>query len=304
MDRSGSLGRLGLWVGRPVWQDGGSRPFADLARRVEELGYGALWSSGGFTETVPEAFGAALGATTRLSVLTGVISVWHTPPGEAARFVERLPTDQRERFGLGLGASHAPQVEELGNRYEKPYSAVVEYLDELDRLGDLGGQGADDDSPVPPARRMLAALGPRMVRLAGERSAGAHPYFVPVEHTARARALLGPGPLLAPEQAVVLESDPDTAREIARRHTASYLKLPNYTGNLRRLGFAADDLTGAGSDHLVDSVVAWGDPEAVADRIRAHWDAGADHVAVQFLPARPEGPPAEHLGLLAEGLFR
>jgi probable F420-dependent oxidoreductase len=293
MDQSGSLGRLGLWVGRPVWGDGGAPRFADLARRVEALGYGALWSSGGFTGSVPAAFAAALAATERISVLTGVISVWHTPPADAARFAAGLPAGQRDRFGLGIGASHAPQVEELGNRYEKPYSAVVEYLDELDRLGD----------PVPPARRILAALGPRMVRLAGERSAGAHPYFVPVEHTARARALLGPGPLLAPEQAVVLESDPDTARAIARSHTADYLRLPNYTGNLERLGFGPDDLAGSGSDHLVDSVVAWGDPATVAARIRAHWQAGADHVAVQFLPGRPEGPPPEHLESLAKELL-
>jgi probable F420-dependent oxidoreductase len=291
MDLAGSLGRLGVWVSRPAWLDGGIPAFADLARRAEELGYGALWSSAGFAEAVPEAFEAALVATTRIAVLTGVVSVWHTPPAEAARFADGLTAAQRERFRLGVGASHAPQVEELGNRYEKPYSAVVEYLDELDRLGAL-----------PADRRVLAALGPRMVRLAGERSAGAHPYFVPVEHTARARALLGPGPLLAPEQAVVLESDPDTARAVARVHTATYLKLPNYTGNLRRLGFTDDDLAGAGSDHLVDSVVAWGGPEAVAARVRAHWEAGADHVAVQFLPSRPGGPPAEHLELLAGAL--
>lgn len=297
MDQAGSLGRFGLWVGRPVWQDGGSARLAALARTAEELGYGALWSSGGFGAAVPGAFGAALAATTRITVATGILSVWHTPVAEVARFLQALPADRRERFLLGLGASHAPQVEQHGDRYERPYSAVVRYLDELDELPEPDGPGTG------PVRRVLAALGPRMVRLSGERGAGAHPYFVPVEHTARARALLGPGPLLAPEQAVVLERDPDVARALARTHTANYLKLPNYTGNLRRLGFTDDDLAGAGSDHLVDSVVAWGGPDAVADRVRAHRDAGADHVAVQILPSRPEGPSAEHLELLAKALL-
>jgi probable F420-dependent oxidoreductase len=154
-----------------------------------------------------------------------------------------------------------------------------------------------------PAQRVLAALGPQMLRLSGSRAGGAHPYFVPVEHTAAAREVLGPGPLLAPEQMVVLESDPDRARQIARAGIQMYLGLSNYTNNLRRFGFGDDDLSEGGSDRLVDAIVAWGDPDAIAERVRAHLDAGADHVAIQVLTTEPGSVPREAWHMLAESLL-
>ena len=147
---------------------------------------------------------------------------------------------------------------------------------------------------MPPERRVLAALGPRMLELAAARSAGAHPYFVPVEHTARARAILGPGPLLAPEVAVVLEADPARARELARRYASTYLNLPNYTQNLRTFGFDDDDIGGGGSDRLIDAVIPWGDADAVAAAVRAHHDAGADHVCIQVVADREDFPLDEY----------
>jgi probable F420-dependent oxidoreductase len=157
---------------------------------------------------------------------------------------------------------------------------VLAYLDALDAL----------DTPVPPERRVLAALRPRMLDLAAARAAGAHPYFVPVEHTARAREILGRGPLLAPEVAVVLQTDPAQARELARAYASIYLGLPNYTQNLRDVGFEDDDIAGGGSDRLIDAVIPWGDATTVAARVRAHHDAGADHVCLQVVASRQDFP--------------
>jgi probable F420-dependent oxidoreductase len=167
---------------------------------------------------------------------------------------------------------------------------MVQYLDRLDAASPT----------VVIQRRALAALGPRMLRLAAERALGAHPYLVPAEHTALARETLGDGPLLAPEVTVVLEGDPTTAREIARSFTSGYLALPNYAGNIRRLGFSADDLAGGGSDRLVDAIVCWGDPPTAAARVRRHYEAGADHVCIQIVPrSRDQFPLAEYRALAA-----
>ncbi len=171
--------------------------------------------------------------------------------------------------------------------YSLPYSKMVAYLDALDALA----------TPVAPERRVLAALGPRMLELAAARSAGAHPYFVPVEHTALARGILGPGPLLAPEVAVVLETEPGRARELARRYASIYLGLPNYTQNLRTFGYGDDDIGGGGSDRLIDAVIPWGDAASVASAVRAHHDAGADHVCIQVVADRQEFPLAEYRAL-------
>jgi probable F420-dependent oxidoreductase len=175
------------------------------------------------------------------------------------------------RFLLGLGVSHGPVIEE----YSSPYARMVEYLDAMDSL-ELG---------VPKDRRVLAALRPRMLELAAERCAGAHPYFVPVEHTARARRILGPDPLLAPELTVILETEPARARDLGRAFAAGYLSLPNYADNLRSLGYGDEDVAGGGSDRLIDAVMAWGGADAVARRVREHHDAGADHVCIQVLHA-------------------
>jgi probable F420-dependent oxidoreductase len=187
---------------------------------------------------------------------------------------------------LGIGASHGVIVRD----YSRPYSHMVSYLDTLDAA----------TPTVPKERRALAALGPKMLALAAERSVGAHPYFVPVEHTARARKVLGPDPLLAPEVTVVIEPDPERARELARTFTTNYLALPNYANNLRTLGYSEDDLTGGGSDRLVDAIVAWGDVDAVAARIRQHHDAGANHVCVQVIAGGRGVFPLEQYRQLAK----
>ena len=222
-------------------------------------------------------FGRLLASTTHLSVASGIVNIWRAAPSDVAEAAADLDARYPGRFVLGLGASHAPLVE----NYARPFAQMESYLDALDGAG----------PSVAKDRRVLAALGPRMLRLAAERAAGAHPYFVPVEHTARARELLGNGPLLAPEVTVVLERDPVTAREVARTFTAGYLTLPNYTNNLRSLGFGDDDLTGAGSDRLVDAVVCWGELDTVAARVREHVEAGADHVCVQVVSSPGVVPP-------------
>ncbi len=253
----------------------------DTAAELEGLGYSALWSSGGFDPGLATRFGRLLAATDHLAVASGIVSIWPTRPKEVAGAVADLDAKYPGRFLLGLGASHAPVVE----NYARPYAHMVEYLDVLDTHG----------SAVAKDRRVLAALGPRMLALAGERAAGAHPYFVPVEHTARAREVLGQGPLLAPEVTVVLERDPAAARDVARTFTEGYLTLPNYTNNLRTLGFDEDDLAGGGSDRLVDAVVFWGDVDTISARIAEHFEAGADHVCVQVLSTtRTSFPMAEY----------
>lgn len=256
-----------------VWWSGSWRPGVlgsfDAAAELEELGYSALWSSGGFESTLSPHFERLLAATGRVKVVSGIVSIWTTDPGQIAEEVAELDRRYPGRFVLGVGASHSLIVE----HYARPYSRMVGYLDGLDG----GGPAVSRD------RRMLAALGPRMLRLAAERSGGAHPYFVPVEHTHRAREVLGADALLAPEVTVVLEQDPAAAREIARGFTAGYLALENYANNLRSLGFDEDDLTGGGSDRLVDAVVAWGGADRIADRVREHFEAGADHVCVQVV---------------------
>jgi probable F420-dependent oxidoreductase len=218
-------------------------------------------------------------------VATGIVSVWVSPPGTIAAAAAELEARFPGRFVLGLGASHSAIVPD----YAKPYSKVVAYLDALDAL----------DTPVPSERRVLAALGPRMLTLAAERAAGAHPYFVPLEHTARARATMGAGPVLAPEVAVVLETDPVRARALARTYASIYLPLPNYANNLRTLGYGDADIEQGGSDRLIDAVIPWGDASKVAGRIRDHLDAGADHVCVQVVAEGLELPLAGYRALAA-----
>jgi probable F420-dependent oxidoreductase len=271
------LGRVGIWWSGTWRADDDAS--VEVAAEMESLGYGTLWSSGGFNPGLSTRFERLLSATTRVVVASGIVSVWVADPHEVSGQVAALEARFPGRFLLGVGASHAPIVE----NYARPYSHVVDYLDALDA-----------DAVVGADRRILAALGPRMLRLAADRAAGAHPYFVPVEHTARARQTLGAGVLLAPEVTVVLERDPSTARALARTFMATYLGLPNYTDNLRTLGFGHDDLAGGGSDRLVDAIVGWGDADAIAGRVAAHHDAGADHVCVQVVSGRDAFPLAEY----------
>jgi probable F420-dependent oxidoreductase len=284
------LGEVGIWWSGS-WSGADGTPGA-AAAAVESLGYTALWSSGGFEPGFPDRFGRLLDATDHLPVASGILSIWHADPAHVAQAVTGLEAAHPGRFLLGLGASHAPIVEQLGTAYASPYSRMVQYLDQLD----------DHGPAVAADRRVLAALGPRMLTLSAERAAGAHPYFVPVEHVARARELIGPGPLLAPELAVVLETDAVVARATAREYTTGYLRLPNYANNLRSLGFG-DELEEGGSDKLVDAVVAWGDASTIAERVRAFHDAGADHVCVQVVADRSKGFPLDAYRKLAPALL-
>ncbi len=282
------FGRLGVWT----WIDTmGAGEVADFAARIEELGYSMLW--------VPEAMGrdpfSILGflaaRTSKLVLATGIASIYARDPMTMRAIQHTLGEASGGRFVLGLGVSHAPMVSGLrGHEYGKPVTTMRNYLDAMEKAPYVGPK-TDEEAPI-----VLAALRQNMLRLSGERTAGAHPYFVPPEHTARAREILGEGPILAPEQKVLLETDASRAREIARANMKVYLGLPNYQNNLRWLGFGDEDLADGGSDRLVDAIIAWGDESAIAERIQAHRDAGADHVCIQ--PLRPDGVPGPDLRIL------
>ncbi|MEU8425506.1 LLM class F420-dependent oxidoreductase [Micromonospora sp. NPDC048835] len=264
----------------------------DAATELDDLGYSRIWFSGGFGENVAPRFREILDGTTRIGVASGIVSIWHSSPPEVAAFAQDAERAHPGRFLLGLGASHAVLVESGGTDYRKPYSRMVDYLDGLDAAG------------VSPERRILAALGPRMLDLSRDRAAGAHPYFVPAEHTAEARAAIGPDRLLAPEVAVVLDADPTTARATARQYTRGYLALPNYTNNLRRFGWTDEDFADGGSDRLVDALIPWGTIEAVAAGLEEHYRAGADEVAIQVLNGGDDTTfPAEAFRTLAKALI-
>jgi probable F420-dependent oxidoreductase len=291
-----ALKPVGLWTGALDMVPAARA--RDLAAELETLGYGAIW--------VPEVAGRdpfvhlalLLSATDRIVGATGIASIWARDAVATSSAAKTLTEAFPERVVIGLGASHANLVSGLrGHDYDKPLTAMRAYLD------GIAAAPYTAHRPETPVRYVLAALRRRMLGLAGERTAGAHPYFVTPEHTLRAREMLGPKPLLCPEQAVVLETDRDRARTIARAHTSVYLAQPNYVNNLRELGFTDDDLTPpGGSDALVDALVAWGDVDAVVGRVRGHLDAGADHVAVQVLPAEKRGVPDEQWRLLAAPL--
>ncbi len=289
------LGRYGLWTSaldrRP------SSAVRDATAEIEALGFGALWVG---EASRREAFANAsllLSASTRLVVATGIANIWARDPMAMAAGQRTLAEAWHGRFLLGLGVSHDRLVEPRGHRYQRPVQAMSAYLDAMDRSPYLA------PAPEPSAMvRVLAALGPRMLALAGARADGAHPYLVPPEHTRRAREVLGPGKLLCPEVAVVLETEPDQARGVARQHLGAYLQLDNYRRNLLRLGYGEHDLAGGGSDRLVDALVGWGPVERVAGHVRSHLDAGADHVAIQVLTAEPDRMPLDEWRLLADAL--
>jgi len=286
------LGKFGIWSRELRYHpDRGARVAA--AAEVEELGYTAIF--------IPDAEGGVLteierllAATRRVTLATGVLNIWMQDAADVASKRAGLASRFGSRFLLGLGSSHAPLVESARRGpYTRPYSRMISYLDALDTAA----------PPVPAAERMLAALGPRMLSLARARAAAAHPYLVPPEHTAVARQALGTGPVLAPEQAVVLDANRRRGRDRARAFVADYLALPNYVRNLRRLGFGDGDFTGGGSDRLVDALVAHGDEQAIAARVRAHHDAGADHVCLYVFGDGDEALPLEAWRRLAPALM-
>jgi probable F420-dependent oxidoreductase len=271
------LGRFGVWSGAFRARSGELR---DAASELEQLGYSTLWLPGGAGGDVFGAAETLLDATEHALVATGILNTWMHDPLDAASGFHALDGRHPGRFVLGLGVSHQHLVDrDEPGRYRHPMAHMRAYLDTLDAPGDA-------NTPVPAGSRVLAALGPRMLELARDRSAGAHPYNVTPEHTERARATLGSGSLLAPAQGAVLEREPSRARELARHALAIYVDAPNYVRNWFRLGFTEDDVAGGHlSDRLVDALVAWGSPDDVARRLRAHLDAGADHVCVQVLGA-------------------
>ncbi|MDT5255198.1 MAG: hypothetical protein QOD10_278 [Mycobacterium sp.] len=253
------LGRFGVWLPtRSITPE--------LARKIESLGYGAVWIG-----SSPDAELAwvepALAQTTSLQLATGIVNIWSAPAPAVAESYARIESAYPGRFLLGIGVGHPEHTQE----YVKPYDALVGYLDELDA------------AMVPTSRRVLAALGPRVLRLAAQRSAGAHPYLTTPEHTAKARELVGNSVFLAPEHKVVLTTDADEARAIGRETADFYLGLSNYVNNWLRLGFTQDDVSKPGSDRLMDAVVAHGTPVAIAQRLNEHVAAGADHVAIHVL---------------------
>lgn len=259
------LGKFGVWLG--------TRDLApELAAEIESLGYGAAWI-GASPDAELAWVEPALEQTTTLQLATGIVNIWTAPAAAVAKSYHRIEDAHPGRFLLGIGVGHPEHTDQ----YQKPYDALVSYLDEL------------DNGMVPNSRRVLAALGPRVLRLAAERSAGAHPYLTTPEHTGKARHLLGNTVFLAPEHKVVLTTDADEARAVGRKFADFYLGLSNYVNNWLRLGFTDEDVRKPGSDRLIDALVAYGTPDAIARRLNEHRDAGADHVAIQVLgSSRPE----------------
>lgn len=280
-------------TGTGVWSAGlryGDHAKArDAASELEALGYAAIW--------VPDVGGdlfrsvdGLLGATDRVVVATGILNIWLHSAEETATRHHDLVESHGPRVLFGLGASHAPLVNATTDEtYQKPLTRMREYLDQLDA----------QDPPLPEEHRVLAALGPKMQALAAERTAGVHPYLGTTALTRVSRENLGPAKLVAPEQAVVLDTDPDRARAVARTHLDHYLSLPNYANSIKRIGFTDADLADGGSDRLVDALVVHGDESAVADRVAEHRDAGADHVCIQVLTGTPLDLPIEEWRRLA-----
>jgi probable F420-dependent oxidoreductase len=269
------LGDVGVWTGQLARAS--ARTARDAAHAIEDLGYVSLWlneAPGGKDPLTHSAL--LLSATERLVLASGIASIWARDATATIAAAGTLADGWPGRFVLGLGVSHAPLVSARGHQYGKPLATMRSYLDEMD--------AAPYDAPLPerPAR-LLAALRGRMLQLASDRADGAHTYFVTPEHTKWARRILGPDKLLVPEQAVLLDDDPERARGAARAHVAVYLTLPNYVNSLRDAGWTDANFANGGSDRLVDAMVACGDAQAIASRVHAHYDSGADHVCIQPL---------------------
>jgi probable F420-dependent oxidoreductase len=271
-----TLGRIGIWRRHVA----GAEALAEL----EDLGYGTLWLG---VSPGPADVRPFLAGTSTLTIATGILNVWRHDPADVAAAHGRLNDEFGGRFLLGVGIGHP----EATSEYRRPLATMRAFLDGLDAA----------ERPVPRDERALAALGPKMLDLAAERSLGAHPYFTPPEHTRFARERVGPGVLVAPEVTVVVEPDADTARELARAFAARYLALTNYSANLLRHGFTEGDLANGGSDRLIDAVIPHGSAEQVAEAVQAHLDAGADHVCLQ--PVGHGGVPLEDYRALARALI-
>lgn len=271
------LGTFGVW--RPY---NGFTP--ESAAAIEGLGYGTVWLGGSPSDELADVE-PLLQATDTLKVATGIVNIWNTSPAAIAESVHRIDAKYPGRFLLGVGVGHPEATAE----YRSPFQALTEYLDELDAHG------------VPAERRVLAALGPKVLQLSVDRGAGAHPYLTTPEHTRQAREVLGAGAILAPEQKVVVDEDVERARATGRDTVDMYLHLKNYVANLKRLGYSDVDVAPAGSDRLIDDLALHGTATEIAAGLQAHVDAGASHVAIQVLPAK--GDPLPTLAALSEVLF-
>lgn len=285
MDLSG----VGVWSSQLRYGDPAQS--TEAAAELEELGFSALWipDVGG---PVLESVDQLLASTTNIVVATGILNLWMHDPAEVAASYASLTRSHGARFLLGIGVSHAPLIDSKEpGRYRKPLAATRAYLDAIDAT----------EAPVPVENRVLAALGPKMLELSATRARGAHPYLVMPEHTHAAREVLGAGPLLLPEQTVLLSDSPEQARDIGTDWLRAYLALPNYANNLLRSGFTSDDLSSV-SDRLFDALIAWGDEDAIVRRVNEHRAAGADHVCVQALTADPQEFPRDQWRRLAAAL--
>lgn len=280
------LAGVGVWSSQLRYGDPAEA--GEAAAELEELGFTALWipDVGG---PVLDSVDHLLSSTKQVAIATGILNLWmHSPADVAAKYAE-LTAAHGERFLMGIGVSHAPLIDSKEpGLYRKPLAATLAYLDALDAT----------EQPVAAANRVLAALGPKMLELAATRSRGAHPYLVTPDHTRFAREQLGEGPLLLPEQTVILTDDAAEARAIGTDWLRAYLALPNYANNLLRSGFTQDDLTSV-SDRLFDAIIASGDEETVLRRVNEHLAAGADHVCVQVITANPREFPKEQWRRLA-----
>lgn len=260
-----NLGPVGVWSLEMRFGDKGE--IDEAAAELDELGFGALWIPGGIDDQVLGDVERLLGVTKRMAIATGILNIWKQDAADVAAWWKGQSPGRQQRVMLGLGVSHGPII---GDTWKKPIAVTRDYLDEIDAAG------------LPAEAMCLAALGPKMLELAGARTAGAHPYLVTPEHTATAREILGPGKLLAPEQGVILESDPATARELARQALTNYAQLPNYRNSWLRIGFSQEDVDSV-SDRLIDGLFAWGGMDRIVERVKAHHAAGADHVCVQVI---------------------
>ena len=286
------IGRLGCWT----WLDGfPAREAAAFARRLEDWGYGALWIPEAVGRDPFSTVGYLAAHTERLVFATGIANIYARDPMTLRAVAHTLCELSDDRFILGLGVSHAPLVQGIrGHEYKKPLTTMRNTLEGIDKALYMG-PSKEKRAPI-----VIAALRGKMLALAAEKCAGAHPYNSPPEHTARAREIMGEGPLLCPDQKAILETDASKARAIGRAALATYLELPNYQNNWKDLGFDDDDFRDHGSDRLIDAVFAWGDEQAIGDRIQAHLDAGADHVCLQPVSAdASQGPDEKILEIFA-----
>lgn len=291
-----AIGRVGVWSGALGLLD--ATRAREAIAEIERLGYGAVWYPEPVGGKEALTHGALLlGWSERIVVAAAIANIWARDAIAATNAGRALSDAYPGRFLLGLGASNEVSVPARGHEFARPLSRMRAYLDAMDDAPFLAGD-------PPPVDRFLAALGPKMLTLAAERSLGAHPYFVPVEHTAYAREILGPEPLLAVAQPFVLTDDRATARRHTAAHTSFYLAREPYRVNLRRFGWRDADFEGPGSDGLLDAIVAWGDTDSIEARVRAHFEAGADHVCIQPLNADAADPQLETLRELAPALAR